>query len=56
MKFFEQWGKLGEAMVEMPFVAVRSMFAQDRGTESGTKREKICSRRDGRPTTPGCNC
>jgi hypothetical protein len=30
MKFFEQLGKLGEAMVEMQFVAVRSMFAQDR--------------------------
>ncbi len=30
MKFFEQWAKLGEAMVEMPFVAARSMFAQDR--------------------------
>jgi hypothetical protein len=30
MKFFEQWAKLGEAIVEMPFVTVRSMFAHDR--------------------------
>ena len=30
MKFFEQLSKFGEAMVEMPFVAARSMFAQDR--------------------------
>jgi hypothetical protein len=27
MKFFEQWVKLGAAMVEVPFVAARSMFA-----------------------------
>jgi hypothetical protein len=30
MKLFEQWGKLAEAMVEIPFVAARSMFARDR--------------------------
>ena len=29
MRFFEQWTKLGEAMVEMPFVAARSMFERD---------------------------
>ena len=34
MKFFEQLGKLGEAMVEMQFVAVRSMLPQD-GEASG---------------------
>jgi hypothetical protein len=33
MKFFEQWTKLGEALVEMPFVAARSMFAQDRDSQ-----------------------
>ena len=33
MRFFEQWTKLGEAMVEMPFVAARSMFAQDRDSQ-----------------------
>jgi hypothetical protein len=30
MKFFEQLNKLSEAMVEIPFVAVRSMLVQDR--------------------------
>jgi hypothetical protein len=41
MKFFEQLGKLGEAMVEMPFVAARSMFAQDRerGGEQDLKQD-----------------
>jgi hypothetical protein len=29
MKFFEQWAKFGEAMVEIPFVAARGLFAQD---------------------------
>jgi hypothetical protein len=33
MKFFEQWTILGEALVEMPFVAARSMFAQDRDSQ-----------------------
>jgi len=28
MKFFEQWNKFSEAMVEMPFVVVKSLFAQ----------------------------
>jgi len=30
VKFFEQLSKFSEAMVEMPFVAARSIFAQDR--------------------------
>ncbi len=34
MKFFEQWTKLGEAIIEMPFVAARRVFAQD-GETSG---------------------
>ncbi len=29
VKFFEQLGKLGEAMVEMPFAAAKSMVAQN---------------------------
>jgi hypothetical protein len=29
MKFFEQWSKFSEAMVEMPFVVVKSLFAQN---------------------------
>ncbi len=29
MKLFEQWMKLSEAMVEIPFVAARSMFERD---------------------------
>src|SRR5512146_1150151 len=29
MKFFELWGKFSEAMVEMPFVAARSMLSKD---------------------------
>ena len=29
MKFFEQWNKFSEAMIEMPFVAVKSLFAQN---------------------------
>jgi hypothetical protein len=30
MKFFEQLSKFSEAMIEMPFVAARNIFAQDR--------------------------
>jgi hypothetical protein len=37
VKFFEQLNKFSEALVEMPFVAARSMFAQDR--ERGGEQE-----------------
>jgi hypothetical protein len=40
MKFFEQWTKLGEAMVEMPFVAARSMFAQDRDSQKRNSQDR----------------
>lgn len=41
MKFFEQLSKFSEAMVEMPFVAARSMLMQDRerGGEQDIERD-----------------
>ena len=40
MKFFDQWNKFSEAMLEMPFVAVRSFFAQGREQESQPSAEE----------------
>ena len=60
MKFFEQWTKLGQAMVEMPFVAAeKHVRAGPRFAESAIRRtaneaaNKNSSKRDGKPTTPG---
>jgi hypothetical protein len=40
MKFFEQWVKLGEAMVEMPFVAARSILARDHARDGEKDLQK----------------
>src|SRR5882757_1719382 len=40
MKFFEQLAKFSEAMVEMPFVAAKSMFAQGDARNSEQNLEK----------------
>jgi hypothetical protein len=41
MKFFEQLAKFSEAMVEMPFVAAKSMFAQgdERNSEQNLEKD-----------------
>jgi hypothetical protein len=45
MKFFELFGKFSEAMVEMPFVAVRSMLTHD--GERGSLDARLDGQRDG---------
>ena len=40
VKFFEQLSKFSEAMLEMPFVAARGMFSQDRGQDRQPRGEQ----------------
>lgn len=40
VKFFEQLSKFSEAMLEMPYVAARSMLAQDRDQDRSQRGER----------------